>query len=67
MAFENLKTEISMLLAQMQDPGEDKREILVRLHEKLNEIRAFGMPVPEDLAELERNLSRDLLDGAEEA
>lgn len=62
MTFEQMTTEISLLMAQFQDTAEDKPELLVKLHEKLNELRAFGMPVPEDLLQFERDLSRELLD-----
>jgi hypothetical protein len=32
----------------------------VLLREKLNEFRAFGLPLPEDLADLERALDMSL-------
>ena len=56
MAFESIKAEISLLLSQMEDVPEDRHEIAFQIHEKLAELRAMGMPVPEDLARLEKEL-----------
>lgn len=56
MAFEDLQAEIASLLIRMNEQPEDVREVELLLREKLNEFRAFGLPLPEDLAELERAL-----------
>lgn len=56
MAFEDIKAEINLLLQQMQNQPEDEHELYEMLHEKLNEIRALNMPLPEDLLELEQQL-----------
>ena len=60
MAFERLKSEISMLLTQMQNEPEDKWEIHEMILEKLNELKALNLPLPEDLVELEKNLAQEL-------
>jgi hypothetical protein len=59
MAFESIKAEISLLLSQMEDVPEDRHEIAFQIHEKLAELRAMGMPVPEDLARLEKELEEE--------
>lgn len=59
MAFESIKAEISLLLSQMEEESEDRHEIAFRIHEKLAELRAMGMPVPEDLARLEKELEEE--------
>ncbi len=59
MAFEQLKLQISMLLTQMQNEPEDRHEIYLQLHEKLNEMKAFGMPLPADLVKLEHDLEAE--------
>ncbi len=56
MAFDKLKMDISLLLTQMQNEPEDSHEIYLALREKLNELKAFGMPLPDDLVKLERDL-----------
>ncbi len=56
MAFEDIKAEISLLLQEMVNQPEDEHELLEQVREKLNELRAMGMPLPEDLIELEKRL-----------
>jgi len=56
MAFEDIKAKINLLLQQMQNQPEDEHELYEMLHEKLNEIRALNMPLPEDLSKLEQQL-----------
>lgn len=59
MAFERLKAEISLLVSQMENQPDDKHEVYLQLREKLNEMRATGMPLPEDLLRLERTLEAE--------
>ena len=59
MAFENVKAEIGLLLTRMQNEPEDAHEIYLQLMEKLNELKAFGMPIPDDLIELEAALEAE--------
>src|SRR5215475_14020713 len=56
MAFEDLKAELALLINQMENQPEDPHELYLQIREKLNEMRAFGMPLPEDLVEFERDL-----------
>ena len=58
MAFESIKAEIDLLLAAMINQPEDAREIREQVREKLNELRAMGMPLPADLVALESRLDR---------
>ncbi len=60
MAFDRLKTEISMLLTQMENQPQNLWELHEQILEKLNELRALNLPLPEDLVELEKKLTRDL-------
>ncbi len=59
MAFDQLKMQISLLLTEMQNEPEDRHEIYLQLREKLNEMKAFGMPLPEDLVKLEQDLEAE--------
>jgi predicted nucleic acid-binding Zn-ribbon protein len=59
MAFEALKAQIETLLEQMENQPEDKHELYLQLHEKLNEWRATGQPIPQDLLELEEELEAE--------
>jgi predicted nucleic acid-binding Zn-ribbon protein len=58
-ALEELKAQIALLVTQMETQPQDAHEIYELLHEKLNEIKAMGLPVPDDLAALERQLEAD--------
>ena len=53
MAFEELKAEIGLLLTEMQNEPEDRHELYFQIMERLNKMKAFGMPLPEDLVRLE--------------
>jgi hypothetical protein len=56
MAFERLKTEIGILLTEMQNEPHDEHELALQIHAKLQELKALGLPVPQDLVELEEAL-----------
>jgi len=56
MAFEDLKAELALLINQMENQPEDPHELYLQIRERLNEMRAFGMPVPEDLVKFEEQL-----------
>ena len=60
MAFDRLKSEIMMLLSDMENQPHDQWELHEMILEKLNELRAFGMPLPQDLVDLEEKLSQEL-------
>lgn len=57
--LDKLKTDISYLLAAMQNEPEDAHEIYLQIQEKLNELKAFGMPLPADLVQLEEKLEAE--------
>jgi len=59
MAFENTKAEIALLLAALQDAPQDRHELYLRIMQNLNELKAYGMPLPSDLVELEHRLEAE--------
>jgi hypothetical protein len=59
MAFEELKAQIGLLINQINNQPEDVHELYETLHQRLNELRATGMPLPDDLAKLEQELLRN--------
>jgi len=59
MAFDDLKAELALLINQMENQPEDRHELYLQVREKLNEMRAFGMPLPQDLVELEKELEAE--------
>jgi hypothetical protein len=58
MALDDLKAELALLMNQMENQPEDPHELYLQIRERLNEMRAFGMPLPDDLVEFERELEK---------
>ena len=59
MAFEQTRAEIGLLLEQLRDVPEDKHELYELVRQKFGEMRALGMPVPQDLADMEAELEAE--------
>lgn len=59
MAFEDLKARFSLLFRDMENQPRDIHELYEMLHEKLNEMRATGMPLPQDLVDFEASLEQE--------
>ncbi|HRN88051.1 hypothetical protein [Hyphomicrobium sp.] len=59
MAFEDVQAEIGVLLTRMQNEAEDRHEVYLQLRERLNELKAFDLPIPEDLKALEEALEAE--------
>jgi hypothetical protein len=66
MDIDAIKAEISLLLNQMENQPGDAHELHEMIREKIGEMRAFGLPAPDDLLELEKWLERDFEEGGEE-
>jgi len=60
MSFEDLKVRIKVLLDEMVHMPEDLHEAQEALREELAELRASGMPLPDDLVRLEALLEKQL-------
>jgi hypothetical protein len=48
MAFEALQSELGLLITRMQNEPEDRHELYLVIRQKLNEMKAYGMPLPDD-------------------
>ena len=59
MAFDDLEAELALLINQMENQPEDRHELYLQIREKLNEMRAYGMPLPEDLVRFEKELEAE--------
>jgi hypothetical protein len=60
MAFENFRVQIALLMDEIaKNPG-DAHELQESLREKLAEMQALGLPLPDDLVGLEEYLEEDL-------
>lgn len=58
---------VSELLQQFDSAEQEPHEIYERLRQTLDQMRAFGMPVPDDLLRLERELSDGFAHDAHDA
>jgi hypothetical protein len=56
MAFDDLEVELALLINQMDNPPENPHDLYLRIMEKLNEFKALGLPLPDDLVRVEREL-----------
>ena len=59
MAFEDKEAELGLLFTRMQEQPEDWHELYEQVRQKLNELKAYGMPLPQDLVEFERDLEAE--------
>jgi hypothetical protein len=59
MRLDELEAEVSLLVNQMTNQPEDRYELYLQLRQKMNELRAFGMPIPADFVEFEKELERE--------
>ena len=59
MAFEDKVAEIGLLVTAMNDAPQDRHDLYLLLRQKLSELRAYGMPLPDDLVRLEQSLEAE--------
>jgi hypothetical protein len=59
MAFEDKEAELGVLFTRMQNEPEDRGEVYEQIRQKLNELKAYGMPLPADLVEFEHDLEAE--------
>ena len=56
---EELRAALSLLVDEMDGEIEDSHEIYLRLTMLLSQMRALNMPVPDDLAQMEADMSKE--------
>ncbi len=62
---QELEAALSLLLDEMEGKQGPSHEIYLRLVQLLDSMRATGMPLPEDLVALERELAAEFEAGRE--
>jgi hypothetical protein len=60
MAFEQFRVQLAMLLDEIAKNPADAHEMQETLRERLTEMQALGLPLPDDLVGLEEYLEDDL-------
>ncbi len=60
MALEQLRVQVAMLMDEIAGGPADAHVLQERLREMLSEFRTMGLPLPEDLVELEQSLEAAL-------
>ncbi len=54
-----LEAALSLLIADMEGEQGDSHEIYLKLRQILASMRAMGMPLPDDLVRMEREMSAE--------
>ena len=60
--LDEIEAQIALLLSKMEDQPENRHEIYFMIHEKLNELRANNLALPQDLLKLEAQLEQEFTD-----
>jgi len=58
MDAKDLQAEVSILLDEMEGEQGDRHEVYLRVRQLLSNLRAVGMPAPDDLVRLEAELEK---------
>lgn len=59
MAFDDLITRINMLFVEMENQPQDAAQLLEQIRLELNQMKATGQPLPDDLVQLEKRLEEE--------
>ena len=61
-----IEAAVSLLLDDMEGEWGDRHEIFLRIQQTLEQMRAMGMPLPEDLVRMEEELAAEFVAEKEE-
>ncbi len=67
MALEQFRIQVAMLMDEIAQNPTDAHQFQERLRETLMEMRAMGLPLPDDLVEVEEYLEESLEEGVPQA
>ena len=59
MDLREIQAAVLELLGEMEGEIEDTHEFYLRLRQTLDSMEAMGMPIPEDLARMEKELGEE--------
>ena len=66
MSEREVEAAVALLIEEMEGDQGDAHEIYLRLRQLLDQMRAMGMPLPDDLVKLEHDLSAEFEQDAED-
>lgn len=58
---DEIEAAVSLLLDDMEGEWGDRHEIFLRIQQTLEQMRAMGMPLPEDLVRMEEELAAEFV------
>ena len=58
---DEIEAAVSLLLDEMEGEWGDRHEIFLRIQQTLEQMRAMGMPLPEDLVRMEEELAAEFV------
>lgn len=56
---EEIEATVSLLLNEMEGEWGDRHEVFLRIAQTLEQMRAMGMPLPQDLVRMEEELAAE--------
>jgi hypothetical protein len=59
MSEQEIEAAVALLIDEMEGDQGDAHEIYLRLRQVLDQMRAMGMPLPDDLVRMERDLGAE--------
>lgn len=66
MSEREIEAAVGLLIEEMEGEQGDAHEIYLRLRQLLDQMRAMGMPLPDDLVKLEQDLSTEFVADADD-
>lgn len=67
MAFDDIEAELGLLLTRMMNVPQDRHELYFQIRQKLSEMKAYGVSLPEDLVQFEQDLEAEFTTENEDA
>lgn len=64
MDIQELENAVALLIEEMEGDFGDSHEIYLRIQQTLASMRAMGMPLPDDLVQMEQKLAAEFQEDA---
>lgn len=64
---QEIEAALSLLLNEMEGEWGDRHEVFLRIAQTLDQMRAMGMPLPEDLVRMEEELAAEFAQDVKDA